>query len=67
MNVSEEFKHLTQEITVLFGKETDYYDRMKTLKKLNPAVRIKIFEHCKILPHGENAEGFNRFIEEKLL
>lgn len=67
MNVSEEFKHLTQEITVLFGKETDYYDRMKILKKLNPAVRIKIFEHCKILPHGENAEGFNRFIEEKIL
>ncbi|MEQ8168022.1 MAG: alpha/beta fold hydrolase [Candidatus Eremiobacterota bacterium] len=67
MNVSEEFKHLNQEITVLFGKETDYYGRMKTLKNLNPAVKVKIFEHCKILPHGENAEEFNKFIEEKIL
>lgn len=67
MNVSEEFKHLNQEITVLFGKETDYYDRMKILKNLNPSVRVKIFEHCKILPHGENAGEFNKFIEEKIL
>ncbi len=40
---------------------------MKTLKNLNPAVKVKIFEHCKILPHGENAEEFNKFIEEKIL
>lgn len=64
MNVSEEFKHLNQEITVLFGKETDYYDRMNILKKLNPAVKFKIFKNCKILPHEENAGDFNKFIEE---
>lgn len=67
LNVSEEFKHLHQKITVLYGEETSYSDRMKILKTLNPGVIFKIFEDCKILPHEENHEGFNKFIEEKIL
>ncbi len=66
IDVSEEFKYLNQKITVLFGKETDYYDRMNILKKLNPGVKVKIFENCKILPHGEHAGEFNKFIEKKM-
>lgn len=67
LNVSDEFKHLNQEIMVLFGEETSHSKRMERLKSLNQRVIFKIFEHCKILPHEEDPEGFNRFIKEKIL
>ena len=67
LDVSDEFKHLNQKVLVLFGEETSYSNRMKELKTLKPDVIFNIFENCKILPHEENFEKFNKFIKEKVL
>jgi pimeloyl-ACP methyl ester carboxylesterase len=65
----ESFAHLTQPVTLVWGKqdEANPIEHAAELLSLNPRAGLEIFDRCKMMPQEEQPERFNALVRNKLL
>ena len=57
----EAFARLAQRTTLVWGKQdrTNPVEQAATLLRINPRVRLEIFDRCRLMPQEEHHERFN--------
>jgi pimeloyl-ACP methyl ester carboxylesterase len=60
------FARLRQPITLVWGQqdEANPVAQASELLRLNPNARLKIFDHCRMMPQEEHAQDFNEIVRE---
>ncbi len=68
MDIREAFARLTQETTLVWGRqdETNPIEQAAMLLRLNSRARLEVFDRCRMMPQEEHAERFNSLLRDTL-
>lgn len=67
-DIREPFARLRQPITLVWGRQdtTNPIEQAGLLLRLNPRVRLEVFDRCRMMPQEEHAERFNALLRDAL-
>ncbi|MCA1593177.1 MAG: alpha/beta fold hydrolase [Acidobacteria bacterium] len=67
-DIREAFARLTQDTTLVWGRqdEANPIEQAAMLLRLNPRVRLEVFDRCRMMPQEEHSERFNSLLRDVL-